>query len=355
MVSLCHVTERFQAIERFLHFADNSTALSRDDPMYDKMWKTRLVIDSVNIQAQASYSPGKSISIDESMMAPSFLQYMPKKPTKWGIKVWVCSESKTGYIYNFHVYTGKGAESQHGLAHAVVMDLIDTTISLFEEGRVLYVNNFYTSPVLFEDLYNRGTFASGTVRTYRKHFPSVDLDEQIKQKGDMYFKYHGPLTAGNWRDKRDVYFLSTMLRDEKEDISRRGAEGALETVQKPKIITDYNNNMSGVVSDQNMIYYACGRHTLKWYKRVFWRLLEHCITNNYILFKQVQKPDLRKWRRKKYRMELAYSLTAGIIANRIGQGQTPSDPPCLVSRENILRTSIMSNAKDVLFVHIKDK
>ncbi len=58
----------------------------------------------------------------------------------------------------------------------------------------------------------------------------------------------------------------------------------------------------------------------------FWRLLEHCITNSYILFKQVQKPDLRKWRRKKYRMELAYSLTAGIIANRIGQGRTPSDP-----------------------------
>ena len=60
----------------------------------------------------------------------------------------------------------------------------------------------------------------------------------------MYFKYHGPLTAGKRRDKRDVYFLSTMFCDEKEDISRRGAEGALETVQKPKIITDYNNNMS---------------------------------------------------------------------------------------------------------------
>ena len=25
----------------------------------------------------------------------SFLQYLPKKPTKWGIKLWVCAESKT--------------------------------------------------------------------------------------------------------------------------------------------------------------------------------------------------------------------------------------------------------------------
>ena len=69
------------------------------------------MIDSVNEQAQASFTPGQYISIDESMIGTrgrlSFLQYMPKKPTKWGIKVWVCSESKSGYIYNFHVYTGR--------------------------------------------------------------------------------------------------------------------------------------------------------------------------------------------------------------------------------------------------------
>ena len=70
--------------------------------MYDKLWKIRIVIDSVNEQAQDSFTPGQYISIDESMIGTrgrlSFLQYMPKKPTKWGIKVWVCSESKSGYI-----------------------------------------------------------------------------------------------------------------------------------------------------------------------------------------------------------------------------------------------------------------
>ena len=192
--------KRFQAISRFIHFADNATALPRNNPTYDKLWKIRSVIESVNRQAQASYTPGKSISIDESMIGTrgrlSFLQYMPKKPTKWGIKVWVSSESKTGYIYNFHVYTGKGVESQHGLAYAVVMDLLDTSYSILEEGRVLYVDNFYTSPVLFEDLYHRGTFASGTVRANRKHYPSDDLDKNVQQKGDMCFRYHGFMTAG---------------------------------------------------------------------------------------------------------------------------------------------------------------
>ena len=78
------------------------------------------------------------------------------------------------------------------------------------------------------------------------------------------------------------------------DISRCVAGGGTENVKKPKIVTDYNN-MSGVdIADQNMVYYACGRRTMKWYKRVFWRLLEHSITNSYILFMQVQMPSRRQ-------------------------------------------------------------
>ena len=51
--------------------------------------------------------------------------------------------------------------------------------------------------------------------------------------------------------------------------------GDTESVIKPKIVTDYNQHMSGVdIADQLMVYYACGRRTLKWYKRVFWRMVE---------------------------------------------------------------------------------
>ena len=63
------------------------------------------------------YVPGKEISVDESMIGTksrlSFLQYMPNKPTKWGVKVWVCSEAKTGYIHKFKIYTGKEQQREH--------------------------------------------------------------------------------------------------------------------------------------------------------------------------------------------------------------------------------------------------
>ena len=51
------------------------------------------------------------MSIDEAMVKYKgrvfFGIYMPKKPIKWGIKVWMIAEPKTGYISNFTVYLGK--------------------------------------------------------------------------------------------------------------------------------------------------------------------------------------------------------------------------------------------------------
>ena len=80
--------------------------------------------------------------------------------------------------------------------------------------------------------------------------------------------------------------------------------------------------MSGVdIADQLIVYYACSRRTLKWYKRIFWRMVEHVLINAYILFKLVQKPNLRVWTQK-FSMELAYQLTAALIADRIGQRRT---------------------------------
>ena len=35
-----------------------------------------------------------------------FIQYLPKKPTKWGIKAYVLADSATGYVYSWRLYTG---------------------------------------------------------------------------------------------------------------------------------------------------------------------------------------------------------------------------------------------------------
>ena len=139
------------------------------------LWKVRPILDVLKKTCQELYYPHKQVSIDESMIGTkcrlSFIQYMPKKPTKWGIKVWVCSDAHTGYVYTFDVYTGadhSSPKSVHGQAYDVVTNLMTL---LLGKGHTVYMDNFYSSPKLFQDLLDKSTLSTGTVRRNRKNFP----------------------------------------------------------------------------------------------------------------------------------------------------------------------------------------
>lgn len=101
---------RFELLLRYIHLNDSRKQPPRGDPDYDKLYKIRPFLDAVVSQFKSVYSPKQSVSIDESIIGfkdrLSFVQYMPKKPTKWGIKSWVLAESDSGYVWNMKVYTG---------------------------------------------------------------------------------------------------------------------------------------------------------------------------------------------------------------------------------------------------------
>lgn len=65
--------------------------------------------------------------------ADSFKQYIKNKPTQWGIKLWVLSESLTGFVYKFQVYFGKEGDNPEQIWHGVLSEtslhqLMGTTI-----------------------------------------------------------------------------------------------------------------------------------------------------------------------------------------------------------------------------------
>ena len=95
----------------YFHLNDSSKQPPRDSPDYDKLYKIRPLLDKVISAFKSVYIPQQNISIDESIIGfkgrLSFIQYMPKKPTKWGVKAWVLAESSTGYVWNLRLYTGK--------------------------------------------------------------------------------------------------------------------------------------------------------------------------------------------------------------------------------------------------------
>ena len=132
------------------HVADTTRNPPREDPHHDELAHVRPITE-----------PHKEVSIDEAMVGFSvrfgFKQYVPMKPTKRGIKVWVRADLHNGYIGDFQVYTGRQSNNPVvNLGGRVVLDLMRPLINL---GHHVYTNSFFfTSPDLFLQLWGGAVY-----------------------------------------------------------------------------------------------------------------------------------------------------------------------------------------------------
>jgi len=107
-------------------------------------------------------------------------QYMKDKLVKRGYKVWMLCDS-FGYNLKFEVSTGKKEGTvEAGLGGRVVLDLCK---ELQNKNHVVYMDNFFSSNILFENLLTKKIYACGTVRTIQKCLPTLTRDNQW-QRGE---------------------------------------------------------------------------------------------------------------------------------------------------------------------------
>jgi len=273
--------DRFELLLRFWHFNDNESAVDGD-----RLSKLREICNALLERFQALYTPGKEISIDESMVLWRgrliFRQYIPGKRHKYGVKLYMLCEH-TGYVWNVLVYCGKmDPLSGFGHAETVVLKLME---KLLDRGHALYVDNFYTSVPLAEALLNRKTLICGTLRKNRKHLPKKVVSTKLK-KGQHIAQRKGRIVVEKWQDKREVLMLSTHHSGKMVESGRQTKEG--EKKKKPESIIAYNNFMCGVDRmDQLMSYYSPLRKTLKWYRKVVLQHLDMAMVNAFLLYKKV--------------------------------------------------------------------
>lgn len=65
---------------------------------------------------------------------------MRDKGVKWGYKLWVLADSRTGYTVQFNIYTGKRkTTSSKGPAYDVVTRLCE---SYMDQGYLIYHDSF---------------------------------------------------------------------------------------------------------------------------------------------------------------------------------------------------------------------
>ena len=291
--------ERFQALLSMLHIVDPTAEIDKTD----KLRKVRPLINKFKSRCRELYQPDQNVAVDERLVKSKhrsgIRQYIKNKPVKFGIKLWVVAESKSGYTWDFNVYTGKGSnpkhKSEHGLGYDVVMELMD---QLLQQGYHVFFDNFYTSVPLVTALWNKNTPSCGTVTENRKGFPETMKNGKSwakkKERGDMRWRRDGNILAVQWIDNKLVTMLSSIdCANEYVEVNRKkkiNNKWNELTVKQPYVIHRYNRFMNGVDrSDQILAKYNLLRKCVRWWKTLFYHLIDIATVNGYILFKAIQK------------------------------------------------------------------
>jgi len=84
--------DAYEFLRRNLHFTDNYKQQPENSEGYDPLFKVRYPLDIIGKGMRKVWTAGQHVTIDESMIkycgrAVAFVQYMPAKPIKHGIKV----------------------------------------------------------------------------------------------------------------------------------------------------------------------------------------------------------------------------------------------------------------------------
>jgi len=145
-------------------------------------------------------------------------------------------------------------------------------------GHKLYMDNFFSSPNLYDDLAQKKIFCCGTVRLHRKGMPK-DLKLSWK-RGDIWVKTRGDLTVVVWKDRRNVCLLTNS-----HDPPREGNYcDEHRNVIKPATVADYNRHTGHIDNSDRMANsYMASRQTWKWTKKLFFHLSDLAIVNSYVL------------------------------------------------------------------------
>ncbi|XP_069802761.1 piggyBac transposable element-derived protein 4-like [Dendropsophus ebraccatus] len=286
---------RYEAIQKFLHFTDNSQCPPQNDPNFDRLFKIRPLINILALSFSRVYTLQKEISIDESLVhfkgRLKFRQYMPNKRARYGMKVYKLCESETGYTQAFRVYEGKDRNIQPPdcpssltTTGKIVWDLLHP---LLDKGYNLYLDNWYTSVPLFKCLLAKKTVACGTVRKNQKHLPKTLIGQTLKI-GESRAMVHDGVLCLKFRDKKDVCMLTSIHDASCTPVPTRGFTSS---TMKPVCIQAYNKFMGGVdLNDQILKPYSAMRKGKVWYKKLAVHFVQLALYNSFVIYRKAGHP-----------------------------------------------------------------
>nr|XP_039255702.1 piggyBac transposable element-derived protein 4-like [Styela clava] len=319
---------RFQNIQDHLHFCDESLAPPHDGPEKDKLFKIRGLLALLLPHFQNCYTPGRDLHINETLIPirgkSASGRYMDRG--NYGIKLWLVTESSTGYVSKLQFYTGKNqaVNPENGLSLRVIKYLMSPFEGL---NHHLYVDNFYTNPEVFEYLLSKGIYACGTFNSDCVGFPKDLIMKQTCKMGESDWRAAGNLLAQSWMDNKALYFLSTIHKPDydvghsgKTITKRRRGHTIYGTVETPcpPLVREYNMQTGRLgLSDQVRKYGNIAKRSKVWYRKVFAYLIEVAINNAKVVHEKVTGEQTEG-------LEFRQILVTALIGNHRAPRNTPT-------------------------------
>lgn len=129
------------------------------------------------------FRPSEPITVDEQLFRyrghKKFLQYMPSKPVKYGIKFWWACDSATSYPINGQIYTGKvGNVEDVNQGERIVKELF---LPYKNSGRNGTADNFFTTLPLAHELIYWKMSIVGTIKKNKRYIPNEFRAQKIEK------------------------------------------------------------------------------------------------------------------------------------------------------------------------------
>ena len=195
---------RFMQIFWTLHLETIPTKIHGPITRTQKVNNFLMYIES---KCRQHFVPDKYLSIDESTVGfkgrISFLAYNPKKPTKWGLRVYVLADSQTSYIYSFVPYYGKITtdgliKPELSFTSRIVLHLYNNLLTSIPEaaGYHIFTDRFYTNLILAKDLFENKCFLTSTIMPNQKGLPQEIKKTQVtERKNNCFLQRQYPFTS----------------------------------------------------------------------------------------------------------------------------------------------------------------
>lgn len=242
---------RFQLLMKHLRFDDKSTRTARRQrdifaPFRD-MW------DEFMKNLSQHYVPGCYVTVDEQLVPfrgrCSFLQYLPSKPDKYGIKVFWVADSQSNFPLKGIPYLGRAAGQPRtiNLGRNTAIDLVTP---FFKSGRNVTCDNYFTDHVLTETLLKNGLTTVGVVRQNKRFLPDSFESKKKLPLHDSRFMFDKNHTLVQYQSKKNkqVVLISTMHDTGVIDATPANAK------RKPEIVLFYNDTKGAVDTVDKMAH-----------------------------------------------------------------------------------------------------